>query len=162
MIRLDETDFRILDILQKNAKATISDIAVECNLSRTPIFDRIRKMEDNGVIKSYKANVNADAIGLPLHAFCNISLKEHAAEFLVQFEQEITNLPEVVAVYHTAGLFDYLLEIRAAHMEAYRNFIAKKLAGIDNIGNVQSFFIMNVLKDGSQLPLNNSFDQSHG
>ena len=153
MISLDEHDLAILRVLQNNAKATITEISEQCHLTRTPIFERIRKMEEGGVIQSYRAQIDPESVGFSLHAFCNVSLKEHAASFLGNFEKRILELPEVTACYHTAGMFDYLLEIRVVDMDAYRNFISSQLAGIDNIGNVQSFFIMKDLKTGSELPL---------
>ncbi|WP_306642852.1 Lrp/AsnC family transcriptional regulator [Sanyastnella coralliicola] len=152
-MKLDNYDLKLIELLQENAKLTVSELAEACGLSRTPVYERMKKLEANGVIKSYNARIDPQTSGLQLHAFCNVSLKEHAHDFLRNFEDEIKEFPQVVAAYHTAGMFDYMIEVRCRNMEAYHDFIASKLAGLGNIGNVQSFFIMKEIKSPGPLDL---------
>lgn len=151
-MRLDAYDLKLLDLLTSNSKLTITELSEACGLTRTPVFERIRKMEENGVIKGYKARVNHEKAGFSIHAFCNVSLKEHSKEFLNTFEEEIIAHKEVVACHHIAGMFDYLLEIRVKDMRAYQDLISEKLAGMENIGNVQSSFVMKAIRQDAAPP----------
>ncbi|MDP4826132.1 MAG: Lrp/AsnC family transcriptional regulator [Flavobacteriales bacterium] len=142
MMKLDKFDRCILSSLQDDAKLTISELSEKCGLSRTPVHERLKKLEETGAIRAYQTKLDPAIVGFDIHAFCNVSLKEHAQKYLENFEQEITACYEVIACHHIAGMFDYLLEIRVADMKAYQYFISKKLASIENIGNVQSSFVM--------------------
>jgi DNA-binding Lrp family transcriptional regulator len=93
---LDPTDKAILRLLQSNGKYTIKEIAAQLNLTSTPIFERIKRLENNGYIESYKAILNRKKIGLSLLVFCNVSLKSHAASFISQFEKDIHQFDEII------------------------------------------------------------------
>ncbi len=150
---IDQTDKSILSILQKDGKITFKEIASKLNLTTTPVFERIKRLEREGYIKSYKAILDRKKIGLDLLIFCNISLKEHQASYLMQFEKDIKEFPEVIACYHIAGMFDYLIKISVENMDIYQHFIANKLANIKNIARVQSSFVMTEVKSAIDLPL---------
>ena len=143
---LDPTDLRILDLLQKDAKFTNKEIASKLGMTITPVYERIKKLEENGYISKYVALVDREKLGYHLVAFCNVSLKEHSSKYLSVFEREIHSIDEVIECYHIAGLYDYLLKVLARDMGSYQNFIVNKLAKLDNIGNVQSSFIMTEIK----------------
>ncbi len=146
ILSLDATDVRILQLIQANAKLTNKEIASRVDMSITPVYERIRRLEEKGIIAAYRAELDRVHLGYELIAFCNISLKEHNKTFLDRFEEEVMKLDEVIECYHIAGLFDYLLKVALKDMVAYHNFIIGKLATIDNIGNVQSMFVMNEIK----------------
>lgn len=146
MIKLDNYDYRILDLLVTNSKMTISELSAACGLSRTPVFERIKKLEESKVIEGYSAEINHASVGLAIHAFCMVSLKEHSTKFLNTFEKEILTHTEVVNCHHIAGMFDYLIEIRCTDMNAYHDLISIRLAGLENIGNVQSSFVLKPVK----------------
>jgi Lrp/AsnC family transcriptional regulator, leucine-responsive regulatory protein len=145
---LDEIDYSILNLLQKDGKMTFKEVAGELNLTTTPVYERIKKLEKNGVIQSYKAIIDRKKIGLQLLVFCNVSLKEHQAEYLENFENDIVNFPEVISCYHIAGMYDYLIQLTVKDMDEYQVFIAKKIANIKNIAKVQSSFVMTEVKSG--------------
>ena len=128
-------------------------VASQLNLTTTPVYERIKRLEREGYIKSYKAILDRKKIGLNLLAFCNISLKEHQATYLVQFEKDIKDFNEVIACYHIAGMYDYLIKISVEDMDVYQHFIANKLANIKNIARVQSSFVMTEVKSAVDLPL---------
>jgi len=92
-------------------------------------------------------------IGLQLVAFCNISLKSHEASYISKFEKDILQFDEVIECYHIAGMFDYLIKVMVSDMDAYQNFVAKKLASIENLGQVQSAFVMTEVKSDLNLPV---------
>jgi len=150
---IDSTDKSILALLQNDGKITYKEVASQLNLTTTPVYERIKRLEREGYIKSYKAILDRKKIGLNLLAFCNISLKEHQATYLVQFEKDIKDFNEVIACYHIAGMYDYLIKISVEDMDVYQHFIANKLANIKNIARVQSSFVMTEVKSAIDLPL---------
>lgn len=150
---IDEIDYAILTILQKDGKMTFKEIANELNLTTTPIYERIKKLEKSGVIQSYKAIIDRKKLGLQLLVFCNVSLKEHQAEYLENFENDIVNFPEVISCYHIAGMYDYLIKLTVKDMDEYQVFIAKKIANIKNIAKVQSSFVMTEVKPNFDIPI---------
>ena len=147
MITLDSIDLQILDILRSNGKAGIKEIASQIGLTVSPTFERIKRMERGGVILSYTINVLKKAIGKNLQVFCQVSLKEHNAELIAVFEEQVVGLPEVTACYHVAGNQDYILLIEVDDMNEYETFLKHKLATIPDISNVQSSFVMSALKE---------------
>lgn len=150
---LDSTDKEILKLLQANGKYTIKEIASKLNLTSTPIFERIKRLENDGYIESYKAILNRKKIGLSLLAFCNISLKSHEANYISKFEKDILQFSEVIECYHVGGMFDYLIKVMVKDMDAYQSFVVKKLASIENLGQVQSAFVMTEVISKTNIPV---------
>ena len=150
---IDSTDKSILKLLQANAKLTIKEIGQRLNLSATPIFERIKRLEKTNYIHSYRATINRKKIGLSLMVFCDISLNQHEASYISKFEEDIQQFTEVIECYHIGGNFDYLIKVVAKDMDDYQYFIANKLASLDNISKVQSSFVMNEIKSTASLPI---------
>ncbi|NRB53515.1 MAG: Lrp/AsnC family transcriptional regulator [Saprospiraceae bacterium] len=150
---LDAIDRRILKMLQFDGKATIKEMANQLNMTNTPVFERVKRLERDGFIKQYTAILDRQKIGLQMVVFCTVSLKVHHADFLERFEQEVTCLEEVVECYHIAGMFDYLLKVVVRDMDVYRQFVSKKLAALENIGKVQSSFVMTEIRNSTELPI---------
>ncbi len=148
-IKMDETDRKLLMLLQQDAKLTTKQLAHHLGLTVTPVFERIKRLEKQGVIDRYVAILNKEKIGRKLIAFCNVSIKEHSREYIHHFETQITKFPEVMECYHIAGMYDYMLKITTENMDSYHDFIYNKLATIENIGNVRSSFVMNELKNST-------------
>ncbi len=144
---IDATDKRILSYLQEDAKMTIKELASKLNMTTTPVFERIKRLEKQGFIQCYSARVDRKKLGYKLLAFCSITLEKHEQNGLAKFIEEIQNIPEVVECYHIAGMFDYLLKVVVKDMEDYQNFITKKLSTISNIGKIQSSFVMTEIKN---------------
>jgi Lrp/AsnC family leucine-responsive transcriptional regulator len=150
---LDTTDLAILRMLQSDAFLTHKEIAAALKLTTTPVYERIRRLERNEVIKSYVALVDRSKVGKPLLVICAVSLKEHALERLKQFEESVCALTEVTEVLHIAGGFDYLLKVVVKDMAEYQHFIVHKLAGLDNVGHAQSSFVLTELKYETAVPI---------
>lgn len=150
---IDAIDFKLLKLLEKNAKLTNKELAAELGLTITPVHERIKKLEREGYVTRYKAEIDRKKVGLSLLVFCSVSLKNHQREFIEKFEQDVMHLDEVVECYHIGGMFDYLLKVLVPNMEVYQKFVANKLADLDNIGNVQSSFVMSEIKQATALPI---------
>ena len=150
---IDQTDKSILKLLQENGKYTIKELASKLNLTATPIFERIKRLENDGYIESYKAIINRKKIGLSLITYCNVSLKNHETNMILKFEKDIVKFNEVIECYHIAGMYDYLIKVMVKDMDAYQQFVTKKLASLNNLGQVQSSFVMTEVKSITNLPL---------
>ncbi len=144
--QLDEKDVLILRLLQQNAKMTVREIAAQVHLSTTPVHERIRRMEESGVILQYATLVNHAKVRKGLMVICYISLKEHSKKSGTRFIKTINELPEVIECYNISGEFDFMLKVVAESMDAYYDFHVNKLGQLENIGHMQSTFVMGVVK----------------
>lgn len=151
--QLDASDRLILQLLQEDASLTTKEIAGRINMSTTPVFERVKRLERDGFISSYRALLDRKKVGLPMLVFCDVSLKEHNRDFLIRFETEIAALPEVLECHHIAGAYDYLLKVVVHDMDGYQRFVKEKLAALENIGRVQSHFVMTEVKQSTVLPV---------
>jgi len=152
-LKLDKTDLSILKHLQENGRYTTKALAEKLNLSTTPIFERVKKMEKEGLIKKYVALLNERKAGLKQTVFISISLKEHTRSYLDRFVEEIDQFKEVLECYHIAGDYDFLLKVVVADVEAYEKFILTKLSIISNIGKVQTHIALSRKKYTTELDL---------
>jgi len=144
---VDEKDIAILRALQHNAKATVQEIANQVHLSTTPVHERIKRMEQNGVIKQYVALVDKSKINKGLMVICYVSLKEHSKIAGGKFIKNIMEMPEVIECYSISGEFDFMLKVVTENMDTYYNFHVNKLSQAENLGHVQSVFVMGVVKE---------------
>jgi DNA-binding Lrp family transcriptional regulator len=151
--KIDEIDKRILSELQRDGKMKIKELAHLLNMTTSPVFERIKKLENSGIIPSYHARVDPKKLGFQLVAFCSITLDNHHLATIEQFVEDVRELPEIMECYHIAGLFDYLLKIVVVDMDSFQQFITKKLAILPNISRVQSSFVMTEIKRTQLLPL---------
>jgi DNA-binding Lrp family transcriptional regulator len=142
METLDDLDYKLLDLLKKNAKAPTKYLASEIGLSVTPTFERIRRMERLGIITGYTVTLDKRKIEKGLRVLCQVSLKEHKEELIALFETEVKALDEVNECMHIAGNFDYLLIVEVKDIQAYEFFLKQKLAKLATISNVQSSFVL--------------------
>ena len=153
MAKLDQTDLKILEALQENARLTIKEIASQLNLSTTPIFDRTKRMEREGVIERYVALVNPKTVDKSLFAFVDISLKEHSRSKVEAFVDQVVQFEEVMECYHVTGEADFVLKVNLENVEAYNQFALEKLSMVSNIGKVESRFCLSVRKYSTRIPL---------
>ena len=146
-VALDATDIRILRILQQNARISVKEIAEDVHLSTTPVHERIKRLERTGIIKQYTALLDSAKVKKALKVICYVSLKEHSKTAGTRFIKHINALDEVIECYNISGEFDFMLKVVAENMDDYYNFHVNKLSQSENIGNVQSVFVMGVLKE---------------
>jgi len=153
MALMDDVDKKILNLLQGNAKLTIKELSSQLNLSTTPVFERVKRLEKEGIISNYVALVDKDKIGKKLTVFMHISLSNHKRDGVNEFGAEVVSYDEVMACHHVTGTSDFLLKIMVEDIEAYNTFIQDKLAGAPHLGKVESSFSLNVLKDSQMFKL---------
>ena len=151
MPELDKTDLAILKLLQQNARITVKDISEKVHLSTTPVHERIKWLEEAGVIKQYATLVNAAKVKKGLMVICYVSLKEHNKNAGVKFIKAINELNEVVECYNISGAFDFMLKVVEENMDSYYDFHVNKLSQLENVGQVQSVFVMGVIKETHKL-----------
>ena len=143
---LDETDLQILKILQKNAKLTTKELADAVHLTPTPVFERQKRLERQGYIKRYSAILDPEKLGQGLLVFCKVKLKQINHEIADAFTYRIQAIPEVIECYNTSGAYDYLLKVRARDMKEYQEFVLTKLGDIEDLGSIESTFVMSEVK----------------
>jgi Lrp/AsnC family transcriptional regulator len=149
---VDLTDRKILAILQDDASLSVAEIANRVNLSQTPCWRRIQKLENSGVIKKRVALVDPDALGLGLTVFVEVETGDHSKGWLGQFAQAVTEMPEVMEIHRMAGDVDYLLRITVANMAAYDAFYQRLIALVP-LKNVTSRFAMERVKFTTAYPV---------
>ena len=143
---IDNTDKKILQLLQKNGKLTHKELAQQLNLSITPIYERVKRLELTGYIEKYVAIVNKHKVGKSLMVFCNVSLKDHSKDALKNFQEEVSQRKEIMECYVIGVMLDFLLKIVVKDMDHYNQFIMNNLSGIPNISNLQSSFVLGEIK----------------
>src|SRR4051812_36181552 len=145
-LTLDEKDLAILRLLQHNARITVKEISDKIHLSTTPVHERIKRMEESGVIKQYATLVNHTKVKKSLMVICYVSLKQHNKSAGAKFIKAINEMNEVIECYNISGEFDFMLKVVEENMDSYYDFHVNRLSEIENIGNVQSTFVMGVVK----------------
>ena len=149
----DKTDKTLLQLLQEDSKQTNKALSNKLNLSVTAVYERIKKLENLGVIDKYVALVKKEKIEKAFVTFCHIKLIQHSHDYVVKFEREVANLNEVLECYHISGDYDYLLKVHVKNMEAFRDFMVKKLTTISHIGSTHSMFVINEVKHTTAITL---------
>ncbi len=150
-ISLDAKDIAILALLQQNARMTVKEIADKVHLSTTPVHERIKRLEASGVIKQYATLVDHTKVKKGLIAICYVSLKEHNKTAGTKFIKAITAMTEVIECYNISGEFDFMLKVVSEDMNAYHDFHVNKLSSVENMGHVQSVFVIGIIKQTHQL-----------
>ncbi|MCW3080738.1 Lrp/AsnC family transcriptional regulator [Segetibacter sp.] len=148
---LDSKDLSILRLLQENARITVKEISEKVHLSTTPVHERIKRMEETGVIKQYATLVDHTKVKKGLMVICYVSLKQHSKEAGDKFIKTIQELNEVIECYNISGEFDFMLKVVSEDMNAYYDFHVNRLSQIENMGHVQSVFVMGIIKQTHQL-----------
>jgi Lrp/AsnC family leucine-responsive transcriptional regulator len=149
---LDEFDHRILTALQQDARQTNQALAERVGLSPTPCLRRVKRLERDGIIDSYRAVINRKVLGFGLTIFVTVKVARHQDRDAEQFVRTVTGWPEVLACHLVSGDMDFLMEVVARDMEAYERFILKRLLKIPGVKDLRSNFAMRSYKTGGVLP----------
>ncbi|CAM4360784.1 Lrp/AsnC family transcriptional regulator [Zobellia roscoffensis] len=152
MENLDMTDLELLKQLQKNSNITTKELAVTVNLSPTPVYERVRKLEKEGYIKRYSALLDAEKMGLELIVFCDITLKQHTKDIGNQFVKDIRAVKEVTECYNISGDYDFRLKVLVRDMKHYQDFVINTLGAVNNIGSAHSTFVIGTIKQSYGVP----------
>ncbi|TGD59468.1 Lrp/AsnC family transcriptional regulator [Flavobacterium humi] len=143
----DTIDKKLLKLLQTDSKKTTKELSSKLNLSVTAVYERIKKLEKEGIISRYVALLNRNKIEKGFVVFCHLKLMQHTKEFISQFEKEVVLLNEVLECFHVSGDYDYILKICVKDMEEYREFMVTKLTTLQHIGSTHSTFMIGEVKN---------------
>jgi len=152
-IKLDPTDRKILELLQTNSNITNAQLASEIGLSPAPTLERVKKLENAGIIKSYHAVVDQASVGLGVCTFVTVSLKGHNKENIDKFIKAISQIEEVVECHHVTGQADFIMKIVASDIPAYQTLMLEKVSNIEVVDNMQSTVILSTFKDSRVIPI---------
>ncbi|WP_278565275.1 Lrp/AsnC family transcriptional regulator [Prevotella melaninogenica] len=150
---LDETDRKILRILQRNSDLTVKELAAKLHLSTSPTFERQKRLERDGYIERYMAVVNPRKVGNGIMVLCNIRLKQHSQELIQEFMDVVQNLEEITECYNTSGDYDFLIKVYAHDMKSYQQFMLNTLGTINCIGSLHSIFVIDETKNTHGVPI---------
>lgn len=152
--KLDSVDLRILHILQENSKITNLDLSKKIGLSPAPTLERVKKLENSGIIESYHAQVNPQSIGLSVQTFVLVSLAWQKENALDNFIQKVNQIDEIVECYIITGEADFLMKIVCADIPSYEKLLFKTLSKIDEIERLKTLMTLSTVKDVRILPFN--------
>lgn len=146
-MKLDAIDKKLLMLLQEDSKQTHKELSAKMDLSVTAVYERIKKLEREKIIKGYVAILDPAKISRSFVVFCHIKLVQHTRECVTTFEKEVVKLDEVLECFHVSGDYDYILKVNVADMEAYREFMVSKLTNLKFIGSTHSSFVIGSVKN---------------
>ena len=150
---MDQTDLKILRLLQRDAHMTAEAIGRAVGLSPSPCLRRIRALEKAGILTGYVALVDQKRVGLPVSVFISVKLERQREEELDAFEAAVTQWPEVVEAYLMTGQQDFLLRVVVADLDAYERFLKTRLTRVEGVASIQSSFALGQIKHTNVLPL---------
>lgn len=151
---LDRYDRQILEVLQEDGRLSNQELAERIGLSASPCLRRVRSLEESGIISGYRAMVNAQKLGLTLMALIHISMDRHTPERFENFEQRVSELPEVLECLLITGQdADYQLKVIVRDMEAYQQLLLNRITRIEGVSGVHSSFVMRRVVDKTALPI---------
>ena len=146
-MNFDAIDTKLLKLLQTDAKQTTKQLSIKLNLSVTAVYERIKKLEREGVIEKHVVLLNRNKIKKAFVVFCHLKLMQHTKEFISDFEKDVVKLNEVLECFHVSGDYDYILKICVENMEEYREFMVTKLTTLQHIGSTHSTFMIGEVKN---------------
>lgn len=150
---MDAIDKKLLMLLQEDSTRTTKELSIKLNLSVTAVYERVKKLEREGVVSKYVALLDRNKLKKNFVVFCHLKLIQHTKEYLTKFEQEVTRLDEVLECYHVSGDYDYILKIFVENMEEYREFMVTKLTTLQHIGSTHSTFMISEVKNTTIITL---------
>lgn len=150
---MDAIDKKLLGLLQEDTKKTTKELSMILNLSVTAVYERIKKLEREGVIRNYVALLDRNKIEKAFVVFCHVKLIQHTKDVIHTFESEVVRLNEVSECFHVSGDYDYILKVNVKDMDAYREFMVTKLTGLQHIGSTHSSFMIGEVKNSTAFVL---------
>ena len=150
---MDGIDKKLLGLLQEDTKKTTKELSMVLNLSVTAVYERIKKLEREGVISKYVAILDRNKVEKAFVVFCHIKLIQHSKDFVTTFENEVVKLNEVLECFHVSGDYDYILKVHVKDMDEYREFMITKLTSLQHIGSTHSSFMIGEVKNTTAFTL---------
>jgi Lrp/AsnC family transcriptional regulator, leucine-responsive regulatory protein len=152
--KIDDIDKKILEILQARAKITNAKLSEEIGLSPAPTLERVKKLEQMGIISSYHAKLNTEKIGLGVTTFVLATLVGHNRANIEGFIEAIEKIPEVIECHHITGAGDFILKVIAKDISSYQKLMLEKVSDIPQVDNMQSMVVLSTFKDSKVIPVN--------
>ena len=152
-IDLDAIDLRILTALQSDGRLTNQELADQVGLSPSPCLRRVRRLERDGFIRTYRAVLERESVGLSLTVFVEIKVEKHSRDNAQALQQALAALPEVIACHMVSGTADFIAEIVVSNRKAYERLLTEKLLVLPMIGDIRSNFALTRVKSDAALPL---------
>ena len=150
---MDDLDWKIIRVLQADPDIKVKELGERVGLSHTPTWRRIKQLEDDGVILGRQMVLSAAALGLDIHVFARVQLKQHDEETLTAFEEAVRNRPEIITCYSMSGEFDYLLHVIARSVRDYEILLKQVLLHLPGVSHVNSSFALKEVKNVTTLPI---------
>ncbi|MEN8928390.1 MAG: Lrp/AsnC family transcriptional regulator [Flavobacteriales bacterium] len=152
-MKLDNIDRQLLELLQRDSKMNIKEISAKLNISKTPIYERIKKLEKEGVIEKYVAILNRKKIESSMVVFCSVSLDSQKLKEIKLFSASVLKIPEVMECYLMGGENDFLLKVVVKNLNDYHLFSSVKLAALPYVAQIRSTFVLDEIKRATVLPI---------
>ncbi len=153
IIKLDQIDRKVLEILQTNAKITNAQLSKEIGLSPAPTLERVKKLEQSGIIKSYHAQLEPERVGLGVSTFVQISLVGHRKSVTESFVEKVHAISEVIECHHITGTGDFLLRVISKDISTYQKLMLEKINEIEEVASTQTMVILSTFKESKVLPI---------
>jgi Lrp/AsnC family transcriptional regulator len=150
---IDKTDRLLLELLQRDCTLSLQSLAEAVNLTTTPCWKRLKRLEEAGIVRGKVALLDNEKLGLSLTAFVHIKTQQHNSDWYRAFVVLVKDMPEVLAFYRMAGEYDYLMQVLVADMKSYDNFYKRLVNGVPGLIDVTSSFAMEKIKNTTELPL---------
>ena len=151
---LDGFDRKILDVIAVEGRITVTDLAKRIGLSKSPTQARLRRLEETGVVRGYRALFDPILLGRDHVAFVEVKLSDTRESALARFNKAVTQIPEIEQCHLIAGSFDYLLKVRTAGMGSYRLVLAERLSTLPHVANTSTYVAMQAVKEEAIAPQN--------
>lgn len=152
VMKLDEIDIKILEIIQKDGRITNAKLASKIGISPPAMLDRVKRLESTGVISRFVALVDRKKIGVGIIAFVSVSLAVHQMSSMDSFVSKILELDEVLECYQISGDSDFILKVALKSLDIYSDFVVNRLTGIPGIQNIKSTFVLKTIKNSTVFP----------
>ena len=153
LMKLDKTDRRILDVLQRDGRISVTDLAERVGLSSTPCARRIKQLEASGLIQGYAAIVDPKRAGQTIQAIVQIKLEHHSDEIVERFRRTLIDRPEVLACYTMTGEMDFLLHVIVRDIDALSDFTLRRLLRVQGVRDVRSSIVLETVKRSPVIPM---------
>ncbi|MEC6880879.1 transcriptional regulator [Photobacterium sp. NCIMB 13483] len=153
MAVLDSVDRTLLRLLQNDATMPLAELADAVNLTTTPCWKRLKRLEEDGILRQRVALLDPVKLGIAFTAFVQVKTSNHSQDWFNHFVSTVTEFPEVMEFYRMAGEYDYMMKVQVADMQAFDNMYKKLVAAVSDLTNVTSTFAMEPLKYTTALPV---------
>ncbi len=150
---MDLLDLKILKALQTSGRKKNAELARELGVAPSTMMERIRRLEESGVLQGYRASIDPKKLGLNVQAFISVTLSRHETEVIRQFEESIRKTPHIRACYHLSGRFDYLLHVFVADLDQLGKLVKARIAALPGFGKSETFLVFSEIKSDNGLPV---------